>query len=161
MSARSIHFLFMWVMSVSARDNKAVYGWERERVRKNYQELFLENIGQSRPLSRLFSSFSHSSTTVSISTIKMRKLASRPLSRLFSSFSHSSTTVSISTIKNEKIGVFGIWTRGRRMVGADKTTGLWRPPGDFLRVINKRSEATLCWIRALWLATLSQLTRYF
>ena len=25
-------------------------------------------------------------------------------------------------------GVLGIWTRGRRMVGADETTELWRPP---------------------------------
>ena len=36
----------------------------------------------------------------------------------------------ISIIKNEKSidGVLGIRTRGRRLVGADETTELWRPP---------------------------------
>ena len=37
------------------------------------------------------------------------------------------TTISIQ-IEKSIDGVLGIRTRGRRMVGADKTTELWRPP---------------------------------
>ena len=36
-------------------------------------------------------------------------------------------TISILQIEKSIDGVLGIWTLGRRMVGADKTTELWRP----------------------------------
>ena len=42
---------------------------------------------------------------------------------LFSSFSHYNFK-----LKESVDGVLGIRTRGRRMVGADETTELWRPP---------------------------------
>ena len=49
---------------------------------------------------------------------------SRPLFVYFCSF------LVIISIRIEKSidGVLGIWTRGRRMVGAGETTELWRPP---------------------------------
>ena len=51
---------------------------------------------------------------------------SRPLFAYFRSFL---VTISIQ-IEKSIDGVLGIRTRGRRMVGADKTTELWRPPLD-------------------------------
>ena len=48
---------------------------------------------------------------------------SRPLFVYFSSFL---ITISIQ-IEKSIDGVLGIRTRGRRMVGADETTELWRP----------------------------------
>ena len=49
---------------------------------------------------------------------------SRPLFIYFRSFL---VTISIQIEKSVN-GVLGIRTRGRRMVGADETTELWRPP---------------------------------
>ena len=37
-------------------------------------------------------------------------------------------TISIIQIEKSVDGVIGIWTWGRRMVGADETMELWRPP---------------------------------
>ena len=45
---------------------------------------------------------------------------------LFVYFRHFLITISI--IEKSIDGVLGVRTRGRRMVGADETTGLWRPP---------------------------------
>ena len=50
---------------------------------------------------------------------------SRPLFVFY--FRSFLVTISIQ-IEKSKDGVLGIRTRGRRMVGADKTTELWRPP---------------------------------
>ena len=44
---------------------------------------------------------------------------------LFSLFSQF--TISIIQIEKSVDGVFGIRTWGRRMIGADETTELWRP----------------------------------
>ena len=52
---------------------------------------------------------------------------SRPLFVYFCSFL---ITISIQ-IEKSVDGVLGIQTRGRRMVGADKTMELWRPPHFF------------------------------
>ena len=54
---------------------------------------------------------------------------SRPL---FVYFCYFLNTISIIQIEKSIDGVLGIWTPGRRMVGADKTTELWRPPWSFL-----------------------------
>ena len=69
---------------------------------------------------------------------------SRPLFRLFSSFSHHKLQIEKSVD-----GVFGIQTRGCRMVGADETTELWRPP-SYLVSLQKNYY---CWVEALvqWL----------
>ena len=48
---------------------------------------------------------------------------SRPLFVYFGSFEKSVD------------GVLGIRTRGRRMVGADETTELWRPPNSLLELL--------------------------
>ena len=56
---------------------------------------------------------------------------SRPLFVYFRPFlSPISITIYISTLQIEKSmhGVVRFWTGGRKMVGADKTTELWRPP---------------------------------
>ena len=50
---------------------------------------------------------------------------SRPLCVYFRYFLG---TISIIQIEKSEDGVLGIRTRGRRMVGADETTELWRPP---------------------------------
>ena len=50
---------------------------------------------------------------------------SRPL---FVYFRHFLITIPITQIEKSVVGVLGIRTRGRRMVGADETTQLWRPP---------------------------------
>ena len=50
-----------------------------------------------------------------------------PASFLFI-FRYFLITISIIQIEKSLDGVLGIRTRGRRMVGADKTTELWRPP---------------------------------
>ena len=50
---------------------------------------------------------------------------SRPL---FVYFRHFLITISIIQIEKSVVGVLGIRTLGRRMVGADETTELWRPP---------------------------------
>ena len=50
---------------------------------------------------------------------------SRPL---FVYFRHFLDTISIIQIEKSIDGVLGIQTWGRRMVGADNTTELWRPP---------------------------------
>ena len=52
---------------------------------------------------------------------------SRPLFVYFCSFL---VTISIQ-IEKSIDGVLGIWTRGHRMVDADETTELWRPPDLF------------------------------
>ena len=57
---------------------------------------------------------------------------SRPLFVYFRSF----ITISIQ-IEKSIDGVLGIQTRGRRMVGADETTELWRPPMSLLFTIHK------------------------
>ena len=49
---------------------------------------------------------------------------SRPLFVYF----HSFLVIISIQIKKSIDGVLGIQTWGRRMVGADKTTELWRPP---------------------------------
>ena len=49
---------------------------------------------------------------------------SRPL---FVYFRHFLDTISIIQIEKSVDGVFGIRTWGRRMIGADETTELWRP----------------------------------
>ena len=43
-------------------------------------------------------------------------------------FHHFLTTISTIQIEKSIDGVLGIQTQGRRMVGTDKTTELWRPP---------------------------------
>ena len=50
---------------------------------------------------------------------------SRPL---FVYFRYFFDTISIIQIEKSVVGVLGIQTQGRRMVGADETTELWRPP---------------------------------
>ena len=45
-------------------------------------------------------------------------------------------TISIQ-IEKSVDGVLGIRTRGRRMVGADETTELWRPPIVTFSLLNK------------------------
>ena len=50
---------------------------------------------------------------------------SRPL---FVYFHYFLITISIIQIEKSIDGVLGIRTRGHRMVGADKTMELWRPP---------------------------------
>ena len=64
--------------------------------------------------------------------------------------------ITISTIQSEKTadGVLGIQTRGNRMVDADKTTELWRPPNHifYLRirmVLRKRSLDVCLVLRAV------------
>ena len=47
---------------------------------------------------------------------------------LFVYFRHFLDTISIIQIEKSVDEVLGIQTRGRRMVGADETTELWRPP---------------------------------
>ena len=53
---------------------------------------------------------------------------SRPFFVYFRHFLH---TISIIQIEKSVDGVVGIRTQGRKMVGADKTTELWRPPPYF------------------------------
>ena len=60
---------------------------------------------------------------------------SRPL---FVYFSYFLNTISIIQIEKSVDGVLGIRTRGRRMVGADKTTELWRPPSPHMFVLIHR-----------------------
>ena len=50
---------------------------------------------------------------------------SRPL---FVYFRYFFTTISIQQIEESVDGVLGIQTLVRRMVGADESTELWRPP---------------------------------
>ena len=50
---------------------------------------------------------------------------------LFVYFRYFLDTFSIIQIEKSVDGVLGIRTRGCRMVGADKTTELWRPPKTF------------------------------
>ena len=50
---------------------------------------------------------------------------SRPL---FVYFRYFLDTISIIQIEKSLDGVLGIRTQGRRMVGTDETTELWRPP---------------------------------
>ena len=53
---------------------------------------------------------------------------SRPL---FVYFCYFLITISITQIEKSVDGVLGIRTWGRRMVGADETKELWRPPLHF------------------------------
>ena len=57
---------------------------------------------------------------------------SRPLFVYFHSFL---ITISIIQIENSADGVLGIWTQDHRMVGADETTELWRPPPSLWELI--------------------------
>ena len=54
---------------------------------------------------------------------------SRPL--YFFYFRHFLITITIIQIEKSKVGVLENWTRGRKMVGTDKTTELWRVPKEF------------------------------
>ena len=56
---------------------------------------------------------------------------SRPLFRLLSPFSHH------NSITNSVDGVLGIQIQGHRMVGADETMELWRPPTPNTFTINE------------------------
>ena len=47
---------------------------------------------------------------------------------LYDYFRYCLDTISIIQIEKSRDGVLGIRTLGRRMVGADETTELWRPP---------------------------------
>ena len=47
---------------------------------------------------------------------------------LFVYFRHVLMTITIRQIDKSIEGLLGIWTRGHRIVGADETTELWRPP---------------------------------
>ena len=59
-------------------------------------------------------------------------------------FYFCSFLVPISTQIEKSIdGVLGIRTRGRRMVGADETTELWRPPRQVLSLLNKAVSYTI------------------
>ena len=51
-----------------------------------------------------------------------------PIPASFCLFSSFFVTISIIKIEKSIDGVLGIWTWGRKMVGADKTMELWRPP---------------------------------
>ena len=51
---------------------------------------------------------------------------------LFVYFHYFLITISIIQIEKSVDGVLGIRTRGRRMVGADETTELWRPPNLYI-----------------------------
>ena len=51
-----------------------------------------------------------------------------PIQALFVYFLPFLITISIIQIEKSVVGVLGIRTRGHSMVGADKTTELWRPP---------------------------------
>ena len=51
---------------------------------------------------------------------------------LFVYFHYFLDTISIIQIEKSVDGVLGIQTWGCRMVGADKTTELWRPPSFIL-----------------------------
>ena len=68
----------------------------------------------------------------SICFLKMGQ--SRPLFVYFRDFLN---TISIIQIEKSVDGVLGIRTRGCRMVGADQTTELWRPP----------IESICCWVK--------------
>ena len=62
---------------------------------------------------------------------------SRPL---FVYFRYFLDTISIIQIEKSVDGVLGIRTRGRRMVGADKTTELWRPRKYFIELDRGMNE---------------------
>ena len=51
-----------------------------------------------------------------------------PIPASFVYFHYLTDTISIIQIEKSIDGVLGIRTRGHRMVGADETTELWRPP---------------------------------
>ena len=51
---------------------------------------------------------------------------------LFVYFRHFHDTISITQIEKSVDGVLGIRTRGRRMVGTDETTELWRPSNSIV-----------------------------
>ena len=92
---------------------------------------------------------------------------SRPLFRLFSSFSHSTITVSISPIKIEKSidGVLGIWTRGRRMECSDETMELRRPsltPNKSWTFYDKNSvQVTVDWLLIVGFEPTDSVTCWF
>ena len=60
-------------------------------------------------------------TAVKTKAVHLKMGQSRPL------FLYFLATVSIMQIEKCVDGVHGIRTRGRRMVGADETTEIWRP----------------------------------
>ena len=63
----------------------------------------------------------------------------RPLFGLFRSFSHYKYSTNL-TINDKSIdGVLGTRTRGSRMVGADKSTELWRHP-ESSNVVSAHNE---------------------
>ena len=63
---------------------------------------------------------------------------SRPLFLWISSVSYSNIKFNHTNWKSVDI-VHGIWTWGCRMVGADETTELWRPPCDGLMFVRALS----------------------
>ena len=65
---------------------------------------------------------------------------SRPL---FVYFSYFLITISIIQIEKREDGVLGILIWGRRMVGADKTTELWRPHKPLLLMMAFRKGVKL------------------
>ena len=58
---------------------------------------------------------------------------SRPL---FVYFRYFLDTISIIQIEKSIDGVLGIQSWGRRMVGADETTELWRPPKNVCKLVS-------------------------
>ena len=54
-----------------------------------------------------------------------------PIPATFCFFRPFHITISIIQIEKSIDGAHGIWTRCHRMVGADETTELWRPPSVF------------------------------
>ena len=74
----------------------------------------------------------NSATTTSFVYFFKKMGQSWPFFLIFSSFSHSNSNYifKLINVDGQKIvfGVLAIRTRGRRMVGTDETTELWRPP---------------------------------
>ena len=82
-------------------------------------------------------SFNYSSVHYRIVFFFFKKMGqSRPIFVYFRSFL---ITISIIQIEKSVDGVLGIQTRSRRMIGADKTTELWRPPQyRIVSLLNKK-----------------------
>ena len=85
-------------------------------------------VSTNQNLGSCFNSFLWSQLLGSFSLSFLKMGQSRPL---FVYFRYFLDTISIIQIEKSIDGVLGIRTQGRRMVGADETTELWRPPQNF------------------------------
>ena len=115
----------------SLLDSEFILRWNLKAAHHLKKETVIRNWTTSSPRN-IFQHFKHR-FWVTLAEVRFFKWANPGLFLVY--FRSFLITISIIQIERSIDGVLGIQTQGRRMVGADETTELWRPPRyDFVAI---------------------------